>query len=59
MKGVGRRDQIYIYCFKVLSGPILPAIVVLTQAPLPVGVFQSVVWMLESLVPKQTWLPAL
>ena len=45
--------------FKALCGPILPAIVMLAQAPLPVGVFQSVVGMLESLVPEQTWLPAL
>lgn len=35
------------------------AVVMLTQAPLPVGVFQSVVRMLESLVPEQTWLPVL
>lgn len=31
----------------------------LAQTPLPIGVIQSVVWMLESLVPEQTWLPAL
>lgn len=28
------------------------AIVMLSQAALPIGVFQSVVWMLESLVPE-------
>lgn len=35
------------------------AIVMLAQAPLPIGVFQSVVRMLVSFVPEQTWLPAL
>lgn len=37
----------------------ISAIVMLAKAPLPVGVFQSIVWMLESLVPEETWLPAL
>jgi hypothetical protein len=31
----------------------------LAQAALPVGVLQSVEWMVESLVPEQTWFPAL
>lgn len=35
------------------------AIVMLAQAALPIGVLQSVVWMLESLVPEETWLPTL
>lgn len=35
------------------------AIVMLTKASLPIGVLQSVVGMLESLVPKQTWLSTL
>lgn len=52
----GRGNQ---RCLAIQSGPTLPAIVMVTQAPLPVGIFQSVVGMLESLVPEQAWLPAL
>lgn len=37
----------------------ISAIVMLTQTSFPVGVFQCVVWMLESLVPEQTWLATL
>lgn len=35
------------------------AIVMLAEAPLPIGVFQSVVGVLESLVPEQAWLSSL
>lgn len=45
--------------FKAVCGFILPAVVMLAQAPFPIGVVQGVVWVLESLVPEQTWLPAL
>lgn len=55
-------DTVFVLCHVTPGAHIsigVSAIVMLAQAPLPVGVFQSVVWMLESLVPEQTWLPAL
>lgn len=35
----------------------LPAVVMLSKPSLPVGIFQSIIWMLKGLIPKKTRFP--